>query len=101
MLGILPTSSGGVPGDRDPVDLLGETAEDRRAVVRVSVLNLAGREVAVLRQQDVQQGVSTLLWNGRSTSGTKAPVGRYLVRVTARGGDSNQSEALTSLPLNR
>ncbi|MEI6499674.1 MAG: FlgD immunoglobulin-like domain containing protein, partial [Armatimonadota bacterium] len=71
------------------------------ATVQVSVLNLAGREVAVLPEEELDQGVSTLLWNGRSSSGTRAPAGRYLVRVTARSDDGGQSQALAGLSLGR
>ncbi|MEI6502966.1 MAG: FlgD immunoglobulin-like domain containing protein, partial [Armatimonadota bacterium] len=71
------------------------------AAVQVSVLNLAGKEVAVLPTANLSEGVSTLLWSGRATSGTKAPAGRYLVRVTARGEDGGQRQALASLSLAR
>ncbi|MEI6503507.1 MAG: FlgD immunoglobulin-like domain containing protein, partial [Armatimonadota bacterium] len=65
------------------------------------VLNLAGRDVAVLPQQDLSEGLSTLLWNGRSKSGATAPAGSYLVRVTARSEGGGQSQALAGLSLVR
>jgi hypothetical protein len=71
------------------------------ASVQVSVLNLAGREVAVLPERELPQGVSSLLWDGRSATGTKAPAGRYLVRVTARTQDGSQAQALAGLSLGR
>ena len=71
------------------------------ATVQVSVLNLAGREVAVLPERELSEGLSTLLWSGKSTSGTKAPAGSYLVRVTARSDDGGQSQALAGLSLGR
>ncbi|MEI6499744.1 MAG: right-handed parallel beta-helix repeat-containing protein [Armatimonadota bacterium] len=71
------------------------------ASVQVSVLNLAGREVVALPEQNLQQGLSTLLWNGSSSRGTKAPAGRYLVRVLARGEGGDRSQVLTSLSLGR
>ncbi len=71
------------------------------AAVQVSILNVAGREVAVLAPQDLPEGLSILLWDGRSTSGTKAPAGRYLVRATARGEDGSQAQALAGLTLGR
>lgn len=67
------------------------------ASVRVSVLNVAGREVAVLPERALPQGVSSLLWDGRSRSGTTVPTGRYLVRVTARSHSGGQSQVLTCL----
>lgn len=71
------------------------------ASVQVSILNVAGREVATLPEQSLEAGVSSLLWNGRSSLGTKAPSGRYLVRVTARGEDGGQAQALAGLSLSR
>jgi hypothetical protein len=71
------------------------------ASVQVQVLNIAGRPVALLPEQSLTQGLSTLNWNGMTTLGTKAPAGTYLVRVTARGAEGTQSQALTTLNLQR
>lgn len=67
------------------------------ATVRVSVLNMAGREVAVLPEQSLPAGSNTLQWNGRSTTGTMAPAGTYLVRITARSEAGSSCSALCSL----
>jgi hypothetical protein len=69
------------------------------AAVSVSICNIAGREIAALPPADLPAGVSTLLWNGLSANGTKAPPGRYLVRVTARSAGGAQANALTTLML--
>ncbi len=69
------------------------------AAVSVSICNIAGREVAALPPADLPAGVSTLLWNGLSANGTKAPPGQYLVRVTARSAGGGQANALTTLML--
>jgi hypothetical protein len=71
------------------------------ASVEASILNLAGREIAVLPEQELAAGVSTMLWNGRSAMGTQAPAGRYEVRVKARTGDGGQAQALVALELKR
>jgi Tol biopolymer transport system component len=71
------------------------------AEVQVQVLNIAGRPVAVLPEQSLPQGLSTLNWNGLTTLGTKAPAGTYLVRVTARNAEGAQSQGLTTLSLRR
>jgi flagellar hook assembly protein FlgD len=67
------------------------------ADVTVSIRNLAGREIAVLAPGHLDAGVSTLLWNGRGTSGTKVPAGTYLLQVTARSADGSSCSAMSSL----
>lgn len=71
------------------------------ASVSVSILNLAGRTVATLPPRDLPSGLSTVLWDGRSLTGTPVPAGRYLVSVTARSPDRAESRALTVLSLAR
>ena len=65
--------------------------------VTVTVRNLAGREVAVLTPGTLEAGVHSLLWNGTSTLGTKAPAGMYLVEVTAKASDGACCSAVASL----
>jgi Bacterial Ig-like domain/FlgD Ig-like domain/Disaggregatase related len=67
------------------------------ADVTVSIRNLAGREIAVLTPGRLEAGVSTLLWNGKSTTGTKVPGGTYLLQVTARSADGSSCSAMSSL----
>ncbi|MHB8993862.1 MAG: Ig-like domain-containing protein [Armatimonadota bacterium] len=67
------------------------------AEVTVSVRNLAGREVAVLQPGLLEAGARSLLWNGRSSAGTKVPAGIYLVQVTARGTNGTVCSAIGSL----
>jgi flagellar hook assembly protein FlgD len=71
------------------------------ATVQASVLNLAGREIAVLPEQELAAGVSTLRWNGRSALGTRVPAGRYTVRLTARSAQGGQAQVLVALALTR
>lgn len=54
------------------------------AEVVATVTNVAGVEVAALPGRLLPEGVSALLWDGRTRTGTPAPAGRYLVRVQAR-----------------
>lgn len=65
--------------------------------VQVSICNMAGREVAVLGPCTLQPGLSTLLWDGRSTMGTSVPGGMYLVQVQARNADGSASNCLAPL----
>jgi hypothetical protein len=69
------------------------------ASVQATIINVAGREVAVLPEQELTAGVSTMQWNGRSTLGTKVPAGRYMVRVTARTPDGGQAQTIAALTL--
>ena len=71
------------------------------ASVQATILNLAGREVVALPEQRREAGLSGLLWDGRAKAGTKAPPGRYLVRVRARAPDGSEARALAVLSLAR
>jgi Tol biopolymer transport system component len=65
--------------------------------VDVSILNLAGREVAALTPGTMTSGVHSLVWDGTSKTGTKAPAGVYLVEVVARGTNGSSAKAVTTL----
>jgi parallel beta-helix repeat protein len=67
------------------------------ADVSLSIRNLAGREVAVLAPGTLAAGLHSLLWDGKSRTGTKAPAGVYLVEVMARGKDGGCAKAMTTL----
>ncbi|MEN6644413.1 MAG: FlgD immunoglobulin-like domain containing protein [Armatimonadia bacterium] len=67
------------------------------ATVRTVICNIAGRVVAQLPQRELEAGVSSLVWNGKGSSGTKVPAGTYLVRVEAMGAEGTQATALTPL----
>jgi len=67
------------------------------ATVRTVISNIAGRPVAELPERDLPAGVSSLLWNGKSNGGSKAPAGTYLVRVVATGSEGTQATAIAPL----
>jgi M6 family metalloprotease-like protein len=71
------------------------------ADVEVQICNLAGRVVGQLPRQQLTAGVSNLLWNGSSVNGTSVPSGIYLMKVTARGEEGLQAQALSSLSVRR
>ncbi len=74
----------------------------RTSAVSAEVLNIAGRVVrTVAADRDLDTGVQSLTWDGRNTSGAKAPAGMYLVRVTARCEDGGCSQAIGTLHLQR
>jgi hypothetical protein len=57
----------------------------RAAPVRVSVFDVAGREVRVLAQGREDAGDRDLVWDGRDATGRTVPAGTYFVRVNAEG----------------
>lgn len=71
------------------------------ADVEVRILNLAGRTVGQLPSRALPSGVSSLLWNGRSTQGTKVPAGTYFVEVTGRASDGSQARTIVPMAVNR
>lgn len=71
------------------------------ATVEVSVLNLAGRVVRVLQSGAVNSGTQSVLWNGLSDSGSAAPAGSYLVRLTARSDNGQAVSAVGTLSLRK
>lgn len=72
------------------------------AGVTITVLNLAGRPVAMLTSNaQMGPGVQRLAWSGRANSGLAAPMGRYLVRINARGDEGEVAQALCTFCLTR
>jgi parallel beta-helix repeat protein len=69
------------------------------AEVTVSIRNLAGREIAVLSPGQLEAGVHSLLWNGRSHTGTLTPAGTYLCQLTAKTPDGDTHKAMSLLAL--
>ncbi len=55
--------------------------------VRAVVMDVAGRQVAALADQDYEAGEHTLRWNGMGEGGAPVPAGLYFVRVE-RGGEA-------------
>ncbi len=72
------------------------------ATVDAEVLNMAGRRVGtVCRRREMEAGPAVMVWNATSDRGTRLPGGRYLVRVTARVDDGQQTSAIAPLQLGR
>lgn len=72
------------------------------AYVQARVVNIAGRLVRRLASGRLQAaGRNTLVWNGCNDSGAKAPAGRYLVMVEAKGTDGARQRAIVPLNLVR
>ncbi|MEQ1833027.1 MAG: FlgD immunoglobulin-like domain containing protein [Candidatus Eisenbacteria bacterium] len=53
----------------------------RASRVRVSVFDLAGRQVMSLADQAFEAGVHRIEWNGRDASGSRVRAGAYFLRV--------------------
>jgi hypothetical protein len=71
------------------------------AEVQAVIYNLAGRIIATVPEQRQDQGVQSLRWNGRNTTGSLAPAGVYLVQVRACAEDGSVAQSVTSLVLRR
>ncbi|MEA3401828.1 MAG: PKD domain-containing protein [Armatimonadota bacterium] len=70
--------------------------------VSARVLNIAGRPIRVLaRAESVMSGANTLSWNLRSDRGTKVANGRYIIQITARSADGQQTHAITTTTVRR
>lgn len=74
--------------------LLGATAG-----VTARIRNLAGRTVAVLPSATLASGSHSLLWNERSTAGTRVPPGAYVAEVTALTDEGAVYSAIVPLRL--
>jgi choice-of-anchor C domain-containing protein len=66
----------------------------RAMPVRLSVFDLAGREIAVLADGVFQPGHYSAAWNGRTASG-RSPSGLYLLQLSARGQRLTQRLVVT------
>ncbi|MCI0706695.1 MAG: T9SS type A sorting domain-containing protein [Ignavibacteriae bacterium] len=55
------------------------------AAVRLSVLDVLGREVAVLENRNLTAGYKSVRWNGRSSRGDQVSSGMYFYRLRAIG----------------
>lgn len=71
------------------------------ATVAAEILSLSGRVVGQLPLRDLAAGSNTLVWNTRSTSGSLAPGGTYLCRVTAVSNTGERASALSRFLLQR
>lgn len=71
------------------------------AAVQLTVLNMAGQQIAAVPAQDLPSGLSNVLWSGRSSSGTRLPAGMFMLKLTACSKDGTTATALQSLYLKR
>lgn len=56
-----------------------------RGRTRVTIIDVAGRVVATLLDQDLPGGRRTVEWDGRNAAGQASPSGIYFVRVESKG----------------
>lgn len=70
------------------------------AQVQAEVLNIAGRRIKTIAvDRQCETGTNNLLWNCRSDRGLPVPAGTYLIRLTARAPDGQQTTRLCTLSL--
>jgi len=72
----------------------GSWAPSDRPAANVQVTSL---NPAVMPEQALPAGMNTLQSNGQSATGTKAPAGTYLLRVTPWADDGSKPLAVTVL----
>ena len=96
-LAINTLSAGATFGGAEIVYALSQDAS-----VELEVLNIAGVTVRrILSGRAQQAGPQQVAWDGRNASGSNAPSGTYIIRVTARSEDGQQVSAIRSLQLDR
>ena len=66
-----------------------------RGRVRLTVYNVAGQQVAVLRDSDEYAGPHMVSWDGRSARGSRLPAGVYFVRLNFRDHKEARKVVLT------
>jgi len=72
------------------------------ASVSVEIINIAGHSIRqVVGRRQMQAGPCRVVWNGCGDSGSPAPPGRYIVKVTARADNGQQVTAVRTLVLRR
>lgn len=73
------------------------------ATVSVEIRNIAGLVIKrVVSGQVCPAGANTILWNGRSESGSRVPAGRYLCQISARSPETGQgSNVVTTFEVTR
>lgn len=62
--------------------------------VELAAYDLRGRRVATLHQGELGAGQHELAWDGRGEDGGPLPAGRYFVRLSAAGGQSQRTLTL-------
>ena len=55
----------------------------KEALVTLTIIDILGREVATLVNENKRPGKYQILWNGRSKSHTQLPTGVYFVQLKA------------------
>ncbi len=72
------------------------------ARVSVTVLNVAGRPVRrLVTDCNAAAGLSSILWDACSDTGSRVPAGMYVVEIRSEGKDGSRSGAVTQLRLHR
>jgi hypothetical protein len=62
--------------------------------VRLAVYDVAGREVALLRNGEEGAGQHVVSWDGKSTRGTRVSAGVYFVRLESGGREETRKVVL-------
>ena len=69
----------------------------KSASVKISVFNISGKPVSILKDENMSPGFYWTIWNGTEQNGKKAPAGLYFYRIEATGADSQSIVTLKAL----
>ncbi len=69
----------------------------KSASVKISVFNISGKPVSILKDENMSPGFYRTIWNGTEQNGKKAPAGLYFYRIEATGADSQSIVTLKAL----
>ncbi|MBN8705465.1 MAG: hypothetical protein J0L62_06290 [Bacteroidetes bacterium] len=67
------------PSTTIPIDV----AKEQR--ISMTIYNIMGQEIAILKNEIMKPGYYNVLWNGRDRSGNVAATGQYFVRIVTDG----------------
>jgi len=79
---------------RGAAEMLLAVAPENAGVFRVEVFDVAGRRVAVLRNESLTPGMQRIQWTGEASSGGRVAAGTYFVRVEGPGFRSTRKLVL-------
>jgi flagellar hook assembly protein FlgD len=69
--------------------------------VRVTILDLLGREIVTLTNAEYPAGYQRLRWNGTDSNGNKVGNGIYFYRISATGESGKQFTKVMKMALTK
>lgn len=69
--------------------------------LQATIMNMAGVRIRALAPVSTEETSVTMLWDGRNERGSRAPAGRYLVKVDSFSEDGTRASLIVPLQLQR